>query len=106
MKPDLVWYADDESPKAVIDAKYKAEKPEGFPHADLYQMLAYCTSMRLPVGHLVYAEGNEYGATHEVAGADVTLQAPTLDLSAPRKGLLGQIEELGGRIAVSQPLAM
>jgi 5-methylcytosine-specific restriction enzyme subunit McrC len=39
--------------------KYKAEKPGGFPDADLYQLLAYCTTLRLPVGHLVYAEGNE-----------------------------------------------
>ena len=40
---------------AVINAKYKAEKGAGFPNAALYQMLAYCTALRLPVGHLVYA---------------------------------------------------
>jgi 5-methylcytosine-specific restriction enzyme subunit McrC len=33
MRPDLVWYADGVRPAAVIDAKYKAERPEGFPHA-------------------------------------------------------------------------
>ena len=46
IRPDLVWYQDGE-PAAVIDAKYKAEKPAGFPDADLYQMLAYCTALGL-----------------------------------------------------------
>ena len=47
----------DGDPAAVIDAKYKAEKPAGFPDADLYQMLAYCTALgsrwppRLPQGN-------------------------------------------------------
>lgn len=43
----------------MVDAKYEAEKPSGFPQADTYQMLAYCTVLGLPVGHLVYAEGNQ-----------------------------------------------
>ena len=47
-----------ERPRAVIDAKYKAEKPAGYPNADLYQMLAYCTALRLSDGHLVYAKGS------------------------------------------------
>ncbi|MGH3772361.1 MAG: 5-methylcytosine restriction system specificity protein McrC [Pseudonocardiaceae bacterium] len=38
MKPDLVWHAGGR-PVAVVDAKYKQEKPV----ADLYQVLAYCT---------------------------------------------------------------
>ena len=51
---------------AVIDAKYKAEKPAGYPNADLYQLLAYCTILGLPVGHLVYARGNASPARHVV----------------------------------------
>ena len=31
----------------MIDAKYKAEKPAGYPNADLYQLLAYCTVLGL-----------------------------------------------------------
>ncbi|GGQ45991.1 hypothetical protein GCM10010216_02630 [Streptomyces flaveolus] len=30
---------------------------EGIPSSDLYQMLAYCTSLGLSFGHLVYAKG-------------------------------------------------
>ncbi|MGQ0467694.1 MAG: McrC family protein [Sporichthyaceae bacterium] len=99
MKPDLVWYRDAGEPSAVVDAKYKAEKPDGFPDADLYQMLAYCTALRLPVGHLVYAKGNEAGRTHCVAGAAVTICAHTLDLSLSPAALRTQVERLADAVA-------
>lgn len=54
--PDSVHYDGDGRPRAVADAKYKAERPQGFPDADLYQMLAYCTALGLPEGRLVYAK--------------------------------------------------
>lgn len=44
MKPDLVWQVNGQ-PVAVVDAKYKPEKPSGYPYADLYQVLAYCTAL-------------------------------------------------------------
>ncbi len=69
MKPDLVWYRASGDVGAVIDAKYKAEKPSGFPYADLYQMLAYCTALGLDTGHLVYAKGNEPAVQHQVRNA-------------------------------------
>jgi 5-methylcytosine-specific restriction enzyme subunit McrC len=36
VKPDFVWYGGVGRALAVVDAKYKAERPEGFPDADLY----------------------------------------------------------------------
>jgi 5-methylcytosine-specific restriction enzyme subunit McrC len=98
MKPDLVWYRDN-GPAAVIDAKYKAEKPAGFPDADLYQMLAYCTALALPAGHLVYAKGNEAGRVHSVRGSDVTIHAHALDLAAPPTALMAQVVALADLIA-------
>jgi len=50
LRPDIVWKVGGTA-AAVIDAKYKAEKPAGYPNADLYQLLAYCTVLGLPVGH-------------------------------------------------------
>jgi len=105
MKPDLVWYADDDGaplpgrraagrPTAVVDAKYKAEKPAGFPNADVYQMLAYCTRLGLPMGWLVYAKGNEAGATHEVVGAGIEVRARVLDLALPPSDLVAQVDAL------------
>ncbi|MFN3002980.1 McrC family protein [Mycolicibacterium wolinskyi] len=49
MQPDLLCRRNG-TVAAVVDAKYKAEKPEGFPNADLYQMLAYCTVLGLDEG--------------------------------------------------------
>lgn len=89
----------DGEPAAVIDAKYKAEKPAGFPDADLYQMLAYCTALGLPDGHLVYAKGNAPEVTHEVRHAGVVIHAHTIDLDTQPADLLGQIADLAGRLA-------
>lgn len=93
VKPDFVWL-EQGMPKVVVDAKYKAEKPSGFPQADLYQMLAYCTVLGLPEGHLVYAKGNEPARTHVVQGAEVRIVAHTLDLEADRDELLAEVLSL------------
>jgi 5-methylcytosine-specific restriction enzyme subunit McrC len=103
MKPDIVWRRDG-SAAAVIDAKYKAEKPSGFPDADLYQMLAYCTALGLPDGHLVYAKGNEVEVSHTVRNAGVRIHAHTLDLAAPPPDLLDQVDDLATRIAETAPV--
>jgi 5-methylcytosine-specific restriction enzyme subunit McrC len=34
---------------------WAAGKPSGYPNADLYQLLAYCTVLGLRAGHLTYA---------------------------------------------------
>lgn len=102
MKPDLVWYAAGSSePAAVIDAKYKAEKPSGFPNADLYQMLAYCSVMGLDRGHLVYAKGNEPAVSHTVRRAGVEIVQHALDLDQEPAALLRQVEELAAEIIMN-----
>lgn len=100
MKPDLVWYVDG-VPAAVVDAKYKVEKPAGFPDADLYQMLAYCTALELGAGHLVYAKGNAAETAHTVRHVGVTIHAHTLDLSSLPGDLLTQVNELADRIVAT-----
>lgn len=98
IEADLVWSLRG-LPAAVIDAKYKAEKPSGYPNADVYQMLAYCTALGLPVGHLVYAKGNEDRVTHQVRNVDVTIHAHTLDLLLPPSRLIDQVATLAGVVA-------
>lgn len=93
MKPDFLWVGPNGA-TIVADAKYKAEKPTGFPNADLYQMLAYCTVLGLNEGHLIYGRGNEDTTTHEVQGAGTTIHAHTLDLEQPPVTLLSQVENL------------
>lgn len=100
MKPDFLWTSYS-GQRIVVDAKYKAEKPEGFPNADLYQLLAYCTVLSLPQGHLVYAKGNDEPAVHEVVGANVTITAHTLDLARPPEDLLAQVKQLAHELAAA-----
>ncbi|MGW3248449.1 McrC family protein [Streptomyces sp. NPDC001070] len=101
MRPDFVWYREDARgrPRAVVDAKYKAEKRDGYPDADLYQMLAYCTALGLPDGHLVYAKGNEPHAAHRVRNAGITIHQHALDLDQPPAGLLAEVRGLAERLA-------
>ncbi|GGP98623.1 McrBC 5-methylcytosine restriction system component [Actinomadura coerulea] len=94
--PDFVHYTDDGTPHAVADAKYKAEKPAGFPDADLYQMLAYCTALRLADGHLIYAKGNAPHAAHRVRHTGITIHQHTLDLDQPPTTLLADVRALAG----------
>jgi 5-methylcytosine-specific restriction enzyme subunit McrC len=95
--PDLVWQVGG-SAAAVIDAKYKAEKPRGYPNADLYQLLAYCTVLGLRTGHLVYARGNAEPAHHVVRGADVEVICHALDLGRAPDALLAEVRGLAAAI--------
>jgi len=98
MIPDLVWWRNG-TPTAVIDAKYKAEKPAGFPDADLYQVLAYCTALNLPRGHLVYARGNEQPARYVVRHCGIEIVCHALDLDRPPPVLLEQVRHVAREIA-------
>jgi 5-methylcytosine-specific restriction enzyme subunit McrC len=99
MKPDFVLYGPERIPQAVVDAKYKAEKPDGYPDADLYQMLAYCTALGLPEGHLVYAKGNAPHTAHRVRHAGIVIHQHALDLDQAPADLLGEVRSLAYRIA-------
>jgi 5-methylcytosine-specific restriction enzyme subunit McrC len=97
--PDFVHYDSSGRPAAVVDAKYKAERPQGFPDADLYQMLAYCTALGLPEGHLIYAKGNAPHGSHRVRHAGITIHQHALDLERPPADLLCQVHDIADRLA-------
>ncbi|WP_328584046.1 McrC family protein [Streptomyces sp. NBC_00370] len=101
MKPDFVLYEADDVPSAVVDAKYKAEKRDGYPDADLYQMLAYCTALGLREGHLVYAKGNAAHAAHQVRHAGVVIHQHALDLDQGPAGLLADIATVAQRLTAT-----
>src|SRR5665648_1023771 len=107
MKPDLVRYRAIGSPRAVIDAKYKRERPAGYPDADIYQMLAYCTALDLTDGHLVYAQGNDTAQSARVGHGGPTIHAHGLDLSASPRDLMRQVARLAERVAApTEPRAI
>ncbi|MFJ7202393.1 McrC family protein [Streptomyces sp. NPDC098789] len=99
MKPDLVWYDDAGRPLGVVDAKYKAERREGFPGSDLYQMLAYCTVLGLPQGHLVYAKGNEPRQQHAVRGSGTILTQHALDLDQSPDSVVRSMSVIAAAVA-------
>ncbi|MEU0843664.1 restriction endonuclease [Streptomyces sp. NPDC005962] len=98
MKPDFVLYGADGSPSAVVDAKYKSEQREGYPDADLYQMLAYCTALGLREGHLVYAKGHAPHAAHRVRHAGIVIHQHALGLDQEPAGLLTDIAAVARRM--------
>lgn len=100
IRPDFVW-SEQGRPRSVVDAKYKAEKPSGFPQADLYQMLAYCTVLDLPEGHLIYAKGEEIARTHVVRGSGIRIVAHTLDLDTAPADLLTAVRALATRLGAA-----
>ncbi len=107
LRPDIVWKIRG-SAVAVIDAKYKTEKPAGYPNADLYQLLAYCTVLGLRNGHLIYAKGNEDPAHYVVRRSAIEIFCHAVDLEQPPDRLLVQMSDLSERIAATrlQPSAL
>lgn len=101
LRPDIVWKVRG-SAVAVIDAKYKAEKPVGYPNADLYQLLAYCTVLGLRNGHLVYAKGNEDPARHVVCRSGIEIFCHAVDLGQSPDVLLAKMNELARCIAATR----
>jgi 5-methylcytosine-specific restriction enzyme subunit McrC len=99
--PDLVW-EHGATPKAVLDAKYKRVLEATQPHADLYQMLAYCTAMGLPEGHLIYASGQAHGV-HTVRQAGTRLRTWALDLGQSTEAILSQVDTIAFAISDSSP---
>jgi 5-methylcytosine-specific restriction enzyme subunit McrC len=93
MRPDIVWKVGGTA-VAVADAKYKAEKPAGYPNADLYQMLAYCTVLGMRQGHLIYANGSEDPAHHRVRRSGVEIICHAVALDAEPGALLDQMQAI------------
>jgi 5-methylcytosine-specific restriction enzyme subunit McrC len=100
LRPDIVWKLRGTA-LTVVDAKYKSEKPAGYPNADLYQLLAYCTVLGLDRGHLVYAKGNEEPAHHLVRRSGIEIVCHAVDLDGEPAALLDQMRDLASHIAAS-----
>ena len=103
MEPDLSWWTPVSAgsgpfPCFVGDAKYKKLDTPGFRHADIYQMLAYCTAADLPSGLLIYADGEGEPAKYRIDHANKTIEVVTLDLSGTPEAILYSVRQLAGRV--------
>ena len=102
MKPDLSWWPqwpaeNGSQPIFVGDAKYKKLEQRGFEHADIYQMLAYCTAADLSSGLLVYAGEGESSA-HKIRHAGKTIEVASLDLAGTPEDILAEVRRLAERV--------
>lgn len=98
IKPDLTWWSQGRC-RAVIDVKYKSLRQHSLPEADVYQLLAYCTALRLPEGHLIYAHGEAEPATYVIGEAGTRIIVSTVDLQQPPGPLLAEVDRLAASIA-------
>lgn len=99
VRPDITWW-DGHRCLAVIDAKYKAAGNTP-PHDDIYQMLAYCTTLELTRGHLVYASAGTEPVTYHLQGSGIQIIVHGLDLAAPLTELHEQVGRIAEAIAAS-----
>jgi 5-methylcytosine-specific restriction enzyme subunit McrC len=105
-RPRVTMFADvvhviEGKPVAVFDAKYKASSWSGYPNADQYQMLAYCTALDVPRAWLVYADAGPM-RVRKVRNSEVEIVEFPLDLSRRPEELLAGIAALATH-AVSLP---
>jgi len=93
IEPDLSWIEDGRV-VFVGDVKYKRVAVGGAPNADLYQLHAYVTSLALPYGLLVYAEGKEREAVHTVRHTGTQLIVRTLEVDGQPAEVLASVRDL------------
>lgn len=85
MRPDLVLLRRGK-PVAVADAKY-IELAQGWPNANVYQLLAYCVALGLPRGLLIYASQHALEVQH-VQQSGTELEIMGIDMSKPSDELV------------------
>lgn len=78
IRPDLILRAGG-SDLAVGDAKYKEPDDQRPPNEDLYQLLAYCVSLGLRRGLLIYS--GKLDRHYLVQRAGIKLEATSVDLT-------------------------
>jgi 5-methylcytosine-specific restriction enzyme subunit McrC len=96
MRPDLTLRHDQRA-LAVGDAKYVVLEAAEWPHANLYQLLAYCVALRLPRGLLIYASLRA-PELHRVTGAGIELEIVGIDMSVPPEKLLERARQAALRL--------
>lgn len=94
MNVDLVHLDWPNVPRVVFDAKYKLASATGeYANAEHYQMLAYCTALRVPVAWLVYAGGGR-DIRRRVKHADIEIVTAPLDLGQPPDVVLSRVKQI------------
>jgi 5-methylcytosine-specific restriction enzyme subunit McrC len=81
-------------PVVVYDAQYRAGSDQGASlSADHFQMLAYCTALRVPTAWLIYAGAGEV-KLRRILNTDIDIVEFPLDLSRPPSEILAAVADL------------
>ena len=110
VEPDLSWWIPGSAgsgprTRFIGDAKYKKLDLPGFRHADIYQMLAYCTAADLPSGLLIYSAGEDGSGVYKIKHAGKSIEVATLDLTGAPEDILGEVDRLAERVRAHARLA-
>lgn len=96
MYVDIVHSVNDE-PAIVFDAKYKAASgSDVYPNADYYQMLAYCTALKVRGAWLVYA-GSGNIRQRRISNTAVSVIEFPIDISQQPNALLERVQALANQ---------
>jgi 5-methylcytosine-specific restriction enzyme subunit McrC len=97
--PDIRWVRDGRT-LAVVDAKHKRLGASGPPNEDVYQMLAYCTSLGQRVGYLVYAsDPGLVSGNLRIRNSECEVRVRTIDLGRKPEAVLAAVDDLAAEIA-------
>jgi 5-methylcytosine-specific restriction enzyme subunit McrC len=98
MRPDIV-ISTHRRPMLVADCKYKALATGEHRHHDLYQILAYCTALRIDTGTLIYPRHLVHiDTTLSIRGNGVQVQEISIDLRGTPEEIGAQFGALALRV--------
>lgn len=98
IRPDLTMLHD-RAPVLIADAKYKVRAPDDPIHADLYQMLAYCTVEDIDRGMLIYPKWEHAGMGRiAIRHSPIEIVRETIDLGGSVDDLKQEIERLANQL--------
>ena len=102
IEPDVTWWRGGMC-RAVMDAKYKSlVDRKTMPNADAYQMLAYCITLGIRRGFLIYAKDEgQRTRRHVIKRHEYEIDVRAVDVEAEPAVLLSQIEEIADAVAAS-----
>lgn len=98
MRPDIV-ISTHRRPMLVADCKYKALATGEHRHHDLYQILAYCTALRIDTGTLIYPRHLvDIDTTLSIRGNGVQIHEISIDLRGTPEEIGEQFDALALRV--------
>jgi 5-methylcytosine-specific restriction enzyme subunit McrC len=98
IRPDLVVLRG-ATPLVIADAKYKLSSGAHQGHADLYQLLAYCTAEQVRHGVLIYPRWEFAGETTvRVRNSPVEIERFAIDLGGSIENVRAEVQRLAMRL--------